>query len=370
MGLTVEARAPEMLFVGRALAGVMCGIAASLPPFYMAEVMPRHLVGHVMVGNMLCVMSGVLIMGIISINEILATSELWPGITAASGVVCVVQLILLPWVVESPSFLLFVKNKEDSALKALQKLRGTMNVQVELSDMKAFSAHKKTQVTVLRLLTTRSHLRSVILMVGSFVCSFFTGIVIVAFYSVSVLKSAGLSERVARYMTPAFVVVGVSVSIILLFFVARLRRRVMMLGGLAGMLVAEVVLTIALWYQDQVTWLSTVAVVCVFMIALFHAAGPAQVPWILLPEIFDAEARGAASSIGVTVMNASSFVMTYVFPMLQEYSGAYSILLFVGTSTFFFVFIFFLQPETVGRFAKEKEETEYTVEGQQERTRL
>lgn len=47
----------------------------------MAEVMPRHLVGHVMVGNMLCVMSGVLIMGIISINEILATSELWPGIT-------------------------------------------------------------------------------------------------------------------------------------------------------------------------------------------------------------------------------------------------------------------------------------------------
>lgn len=53
--------------------------------------------------------------------------------------------------------------------------------------------------------------------------------------------------------------------------------------------------------------------------------------------------------------------------LLQEYSGAYSILLFVGTSTFFFIFIFFLQPETVGRFAKEKEETEYTVEGQQER---
>lgn len=37
--------------------------------------------------------------------------------SAASGVVCVVQLVLLPWVVESPSFLLFVKNKEDSALK-------------------------------------------------------------------------------------------------------------------------------------------------------------------------------------------------------------------------------------------------------------
>lgn len=47
-----------------------------------------------------------------------------------------------------------------------------------------YSFHCKlscVQVTVLRLLTTRSHLRSVILMVGCFVCSFFTGIVIVSF---------------------------------------------------------------------------------------------------------------------------------------------------------------------------------------------
>lgn len=37
--------------------------------------------------------------------------------SAAFGVVCVVQLLLLPWVVQSPSFLLFVKNNEDAALK-------------------------------------------------------------------------------------------------------------------------------------------------------------------------------------------------------------------------------------------------------------
>ncbi|XP_025110000.1 solute carrier family 2, facilitated glucose transporter member 1-like [Pomacea canaliculata] len=145
---------------------------------------------------------------------------------------------------------------------------------------------------------------------------------------------------------------------------------VLMLGGLAGMLLAQVVLTIALLYQGQAVWLSTVAVVSSFALGMFHAAGPAQVPWILLPEIFDAEARGAASSIGVTVMNASSFVMTYAFPPLQKYCGAYSILLFVGTSALFFMFFFFLQPETMRSFAKEKEETQNTVEGPEERTQL
>lgn len=51
----------------------------------------------------------------------------------------------------------------------------------------------------------------------------------------------------------------------------------------------------------------------------------------------------------------------------QKYCGAYSILLFVGTSALFFMFFFFLQPETMRSFAKEKEETQNTVEGPEER---
>lgn len=44
-------------------------------------------------------------------------------------------------------------------LAALQKLRGTMNVQVELSDMKAFSGHKKTQVSWLQKSWTQTRSR-------------------------------------------------------------------------------------------------------------------------------------------------------------------------------------------------------------------
>lgn len=80
-------------------------------------------------------------------------------------------------------------------------------------------------------------------------CSYILFCAQLAFYSVSVLTSAGLSPRVARYLTPAFTLVGIIESLILVFIVGRLKRRVLMLGGLAGMLVAQVVLTIALLYQ-------------------------------------------------------------------------------------------------------------------------
>lgn len=47
----------------------------------MAEILPHHLMGPVMVGNMLFFMSGILINGILSFDDILATPELWPAIT-------------------------------------------------------------------------------------------------------------------------------------------------------------------------------------------------------------------------------------------------------------------------------------------------
>ncbi|PVD22927.1 hypothetical protein C0Q70_16187 [Pomacea canaliculata] len=343
MGLSVEARSPEMLFVGRAISGITIGFSTSLPPFFMAEVLPRHLVGPVLMASQMCSMMGSLAIAILSFDEIFATPELWPTIVGVHGVVCFLMLVLLPWVVQSPSFLLLAKNNEKAALTALQKLRGTSYVHEEISELKelALSKSKKSKLTVIQLLRDRSQARACVVSIGSFICWFFTGVVTVVFYSVILLQSAGLSLRVSRYMSSATIVLGIAVVVVLIFFIPRLKRRHMMLGGLAGMFLSELVLTLALVFRNQADWLKYVGIVCVPLIGMFHALGPAPLPWILLPELFDTEARGAASSVGVTTFYLSFFVVGYAFPPMQEAIGPYCILPFMGMSAFFFVFFFF-----------------------------
>lgn len=46
----------------------------------MAEVLPRHLVGPVLMASQMCSMMGSLAIAILSFDEIFATPELWPTI--------------------------------------------------------------------------------------------------------------------------------------------------------------------------------------------------------------------------------------------------------------------------------------------------
>lgn len=53
--------------------------------------------------------------------------------------------------------------------------------------------------------------------------------------------------------------------------------------------------------------------------------------------------------------------MFSIFVSWQEAIGPYCILPFMGMSAFFFVFFFFLQPETAGRLAKKQAEISVEV---------
>ncbi|KAK7501226.1 hypothetical protein BaRGS_00007711, partial [Batillaria attramentaria] len=210
-------------------------------------------------------------------------------------------------------------------------------------------------MSVIQLLSSSSFRRPLLVSTVSFVAQQFTGIVIVLFYTVDMLEKVGLSETNSRYVSAGVVCGGNLVTLVAAFQVHRLRRRFMLLAGIVGLFFCEAALSAALIFgTSSFRWLEYVGIACLPPMASVHAFGPAQVPWLLVTELFDGPSRGAASSVCTMVLWFSLFAVGYAFPPLQDLLGEYSVLPFVGLCAFFFVFFLILQPETVGRTLKEE----------------
>ncbi|KAK7491015.1 hypothetical protein BaRGS_00017711 [Batillaria attramentaria] len=311
----------------------------ALAPVYLAEILPRRHVGPSLLINTLIVLVAVAVVGIVGFDDLFATPSLWPVIVGSHGVFAVLQLLIVCVAVPSPYFLL-LKQKETEAFRALQLLRGgSHDVQSELHEMKeAVKASKKEKE--------------------------------VTFYSVQVLQAVGLSERISRYVATGVMSISILATVLALVFLHRLKRRHMMLVGLGGLFFSGGILSVSLIFGEDIFWLQIVGVVCIPLMAGSHAFGPGEVPWLLIPELFDSSSRGAASSVCVMVLWLALFVIGYAYPPMQEAIGPYSILPFVGLSAFFFVVFLVLQPETLGKEVSDVEIPVDEPQNEQAVTRL
>ncbi|XP_015380540.1 PREDICTED: uncharacterized protein LOC107174201 [Diuraphis noxia] len=117
MGLTKYFNSYEVLFIGRFIIGVNCGLNTSLVPMYISEIAPLNLRGGLGTVNQLAVTTGLLISQILGIEQILGTDEGWPLLLGLAICPAILQLILLPVCPESPRYLLITKQWEEEARK-------------------------------------------------------------------------------------------------------------------------------------------------------------------------------------------------------------------------------------------------------------
>lgn len=102
MGCTKIAHSYEMLFVGRFVIGVNCGLNTSLVPMYISEIAPLNLRGGLGTVNQLAVTIGLLISQVLGIEQILGTNDGWPVLLGLAICPAMLQLLLLPFCPESP----------------------------------------------------------------------------------------------------------------------------------------------------------------------------------------------------------------------------------------------------------------------------
>uniref|UniRef100_A0A1B6CMB2 Major facilitator superfamily (MFS) profile domain-containing protein n=1 Tax=Clastoptera arizonana TaxID=38151 RepID=A0A1B6CMB2_9HEMI len=247
MGFTKFFQSYEMLFLGRFIIGVNCGLNTSLVPMYISEIAPLNLRGGLGTVNQLAVTIGLLISQILGIEQILGTDEGWPLLLGLAICPAILQLILLPVCPESPRYLLITKQWEEEARKALRRLRASNQVEEDIEEMRAEQRAQQSESTIsmMELICSPTLRSPLIIGIVMQLSQQLSGINAVFYYSTGLFVSSGLSDETAKFMTIGIGAIMVIMTIVIMPLMDRMGRRTLHLYGLGGMFIFSIFITIS-----------------------------------------------------------------------------------------------------------------------------
>jgi SP family facilitated glucose transporter-like MFS transporter 1 len=135
-------------------------------------------------------------------------------------------------------------------------------------------------------------------------------------------------------------------TILSVFLIDRLGRRPLFLTSQIMMIVFASLLIVARYYNIPALMLTSI----LLFVASF-AIGLGPIPWLLIPELFTTCALTSATSISVFVNWLSAFVVSFVFPSMDNAVGAFVFAPFVAISAVLALFMFWMLHETTGKDA-------------------
>ncbi|NXT07798.1 GTR5 protein, partial [Prunella fulvescens] len=348
MGTSELAKTFEVIILSRVVMGIFAGLASNVVPMFLGEMSPKNLRGAIGVVPQLFITIGILAAQILGLNSILGNAEGWPVLLGLTGIPSLIQLLTLPFFPESPRYLLIQKGSEERARRALQRLRGWEDVDDEIQEMyqEDQSEKEEGQFSVLSLFTFRGlrwQLISIIVMMAGQQLSGVNG---VFYYADRIFESAGVHSSSIQYVTVSIGAINVVMTLLAVFIVESLGRRILLLAGFVLCSASCAILTLALNLQTSVSWMSYLSIVCVIAYIIGHAIGPSPIPAVMITEMFLQSSRPAAFMVGGSVHWLSNFTVGLVFLYMEAGLGPYSFLIFCAICVATTLYIFFVVPET------------------------
>jgi SP family facilitated glucose transporter-like MFS transporter 1 len=244
---TKAANSYEILFFGRFIIGVNCGLNTSLVPMYISEIAPLNLRGGLGTVNQLAVTVGLLLSQVLGIEQILGTNDGWPVLLGLAICPAFLQLILLPICPESPRYLLITKQWEEEARKALRRLRASNQVEEDIEEMRAEERAQQAEasISMMELICSPTLRAPLIIGVVMQLSQQLSGINAVFYYSTSLFVSSGLSEEHAKFATMGIGAIMVVMTVVSIPLMDRTGRRTLHLYGLGGMFIFSIFITIS-----------------------------------------------------------------------------------------------------------------------------
>ncbi|CAG7862360.1 unnamed protein product, partial [Brassica rapa] len=368
-----------LLDIGRFLQGISVGISSYLGPVYITEIAPRHLRGAASSLSQLSVGVG------ISVLYALGTVVAWRDLAILGAIPCLMIVPLLFFIPESPRWLAKV-GKEKEVEAVLLSLRGAKSdVSDEAREIVEYTQHVKQHQDV------NSH-DFFKLFQRKYVLSLTIGIVLIAlpqlgglngytFYTDSIFTSTGVSSDVGFISTSIIQMIGGILGTVLVDVSG---RRSLLLVSQAGMFLGclataisfilqacSVYSTINRWFcfsfdcnfscfvtlQKNNCWETGTPILALISVMVYFASyglGMGPLPWIVASEIYPVDVKGAAGTVCNLVTSISSWVVTYFFSFLLQWSSTGRTFILFATVMFLgFVFTAKLVPETKGKSLEE-----------------
>ena len=346
--------------VYRFIGGVGVGVASMTSPMYIAEISPARIRGRMVSVNQLAIVLGFLV--VYFVNYLIArghsdqwlTSTGWRWMFGSEALPAAALLVLALLVPESPRWLT-KQGRDDRAAAILARIDGAEHAQVEMAAIRDALAQESG--SILQLLQPPMRGALVIGVVLAFLQQV-TGINAVLYYAPEIFKNVGSGTESALLQSVVIGVVNVVFTIVAIWTVDSLGRRLLLLAGATGMGVSLFVIGGAFYFQQSGAW---VLVAVLAYIACF-ASSMGPVFWVIASEIFPTRIRGRAMAVATVVIWSSCFLVSQTFPIMdknpwlvEHFHHAFSFWLY---SVFCFVAVAFVAawvPETKGKTLEEIE---------------
>ncbi|XP_075786850.1 solute carrier family 2, facilitated glucose transporter member 9 isoform X3 [Pelodiscus sinensis] len=308
----------EMLVLGRTVMGIHAGVSLSTLPIYLSEISPKEIRGSLGQITAIFICIGVFIGQILGLPEIFGNESLWPYLFGVIVVPSLVQAGILPFLPESPHYLLLEKQDRNGAEKAFQTFLGKEDVSREVEEVLAESQAQKSVklVSVLQLLRNRSVRWQIITVIVTMACYQLCGL------------NAGLA-------------------------IERLGRRPLLIGGFGLMVIFFVILTVSLTLQNHAYWLPYLSIFCILATIASFCIGPGGIPFVLTGEFFQQSQKPAAFMIAGTVNWLSNFSVGLLFPFIQNGLKTFCFLVFAVICLAGATYLFLVLPETKNKTINE-----------------
>lgn len=349
----------------RLLGGIGIGLASAISPMYIAEISPASMRGRLVSINQLTIVIGILAAQIVNflIAEAIpqgASEELilqswncqmgWRWMFWAGTVPAVLFFLFSFFIPESPRFLAKTGRWRE-ANSILQRIGGSAYAQQEQQEIAETLKGAETSFEWKAL--TSKKIRPV-LVLGMVLAIFqqWCGINVIFNYAEEIFTAAGYSVGDMLFN----IVITGAVNLVFTFLAMRMvdswgRRKLLLLGAI-GLSVIYFLLGGSYFFKVQ-----GLAILVLVMLAIAtYAMTLAPVTWVVLSEIFPNKIRGAAMSVATTALWVACFVLTYTFPLLNQWlraSGTFWLYGLICLSGF--LFILRRLPETKGKSLEEVE---------------
>ncbi|XP_060898288.1 solute carrier family 2, facilitated glucose transporter member 9 [Labrus mixtus] len=348
LSLGERAQSFEMLIIGRLIIGVDSGIALSALPMYLGEITPRHIRGSIGQFNSILICLGVFTGQVLGLPELLGQESRWNHLFSFLALPAVLQLCVLPFLPESPRYLLMERRDEAAAERAFQKLLGKKDVSQELEEVHAEARAQENLCTasVLQLLRNPAVRWQLITIIITMACYQLCGLNAIWYYTNGILRDAGFAANVIPYVTLSTGGVETLAAIVSGLVIERIGRKPLLIFGFSAMAVFFSLLTVFLNFQDSVPWMPYLSYICILAVIASFCSGPGGIPFVLTGELFEQSYRPAAFMIAGTVNWLSNFAVGLLFPFIQEKLQSFAFLVFVAVCILGSIYLYAVLPET------------------------